>query len=225
MQAPSSALKVPASLGASVLTITGVDTTPHLVKPASTPDVAPPPPGFNNAQPCSHYYGQVSATYQADFSTPLPTYKGSTLPYAICGYTGPQLRAAYEGNTKATGAGVTVAIVDAYGSPTMAFDANKYATLNGDGSYSAHQYTQTITHPYNHTGNGPQGCGENGWYGEQTLDVEAVHAMAPAANIHYYGAASCNDNDFLDDADEGRHGGQGTARHQLVGRAGVGRGC
>ena len=40
-------------------------------------------------------------------------------------------------------------------------------------------------------------CGGNGWYGEQALDVEAVHGMAPAANVLYYGAASCNDDDLL----------------------------
>ena len=37
----------------------------------------------------------------------------------------------------------------------------------------------------------------NGWYGEQTLDIEAVHAMAPGANVRYYGAASCYDDDLL----------------------------
>ena len=194
VQAPSSALKVPAALASSVLTVTGIDTTAHLVKP----NVAPPPPGFNNAQPCSHYCGQVQATYKADYSTPLPTYRDHTLPYAVCGYTGPQLRAAYEGNTTLTGKGVTVAITDAYASPTMVFDANHYAEINGDGSYFPGQYTQTVNTPYNHTGDGPKGCGENGWYGEQTLDVEAVHAMAPAAKIRYYGSASCYDNDFLD---------------------------
>src|SRR5207248_8644287 len=29
-----------------------------------------------------------------------------------------------------------------------------------------------------------------GWQGEETLDVEAVHAMAPAANIVYYAASN-----------------------------------
>ena len=198
VQAPTSGLKVPAALASSVLTISGVDTTPHLVTPTTSSDVAPPPAGFYNASPCSHYYGQISATFKADFSTPLPQYRGKTLPYAVCGYTGPQLRAAYEGNTPLTGKGVTVAITDAYGSPTIAFDANKYATDNGDGSYVQGQYTQTITTPYNHIGTGPKGCGENGWYGEQTLDVEAVHAMAPEAKIRYYGSASCYDDDFID---------------------------
>lgn len=46
---------------------------------------------------------------------------------------------------------------------------------------------------YNHPEKGllqdPQG-----WYGEETLDVEAVHGMAPAANIVYVGAP----NNFQD---------------------------
>jgi hypothetical protein len=40
-------------------------------------------------------------------------------------------------------------------------------------------------------------CGEQGWYGEETLDVEAVHAMAPGANVLYVGGASCEDSDLL----------------------------
>ena len=40
-------------------------------------------------------------------------------------------------------------------------------------------------------------CGGNGWYGEQALDIEAVHGMAPGAKVLYYGAASCYDDDLL----------------------------
>ena len=32
-------------------------------------------------------------------------------------------------------------------------------------------------------------CGAQGWYGEETLDVEAVHAMAPGAKVVYVGGA------------------------------------
>src|SRR6185295_17023852 len=39
-------------------------------------------------------------------------------------------------------------------------------------------------------------CGEQGWYGEETLDVEAVHAMAPGANITYVASPSCDNLDF-----------------------------
>ena len=35
-----------------------------------------------------------------------------------------------------------------------------------------------------------------GWYGEETLDVESVHDMAPEANVHFVAAASCNDTDL-----------------------------
>jgi subtilase family serine protease len=193
VQAPESTLSVPSSLGASVLTVTGLDTTPKTAHPASKQQ-APPSAGFRNARPCSLYYGQVKAKYQADFKTPLPKFQNQTLSYAPCGYTGPQFRAAYEGNSDLDGSGVTVAITDAYASPTIKKDAKTYAEQNGDGSYAPGQFTQTKASKFTHQAL----CGPSGWYGEETLDVEAVHAMAPGANIHYYGAASCLDTDLLD---------------------------
>ena len=42
--------------------------------------------------------------------------------------------------------------------------------------------------------------------------------MAPGANIHYYGAASCYDADFLDTLAQVVDGRQRPARHELVGR-------
>ncbi|MDT4948005.1 MAG: hypothetical protein QOJ37_600, partial [Pseudonocardiales bacterium] len=101
VQAPASTLTVPADVASSVLTVTGLDTTPRKTSPA-TKQAEPPPAGFRNARPCSLYYGQVAAKYQADFKTPLPKFKGKTLPYAVCGYTGPQLRSAYEGDAQKT---------------------------------------------------------------------------------------------------------------------------
>lgn len=193
VQAPASDLKVPASLASSVLTVSGLDTSPSMVKPA-TKQAAPPPAGFHNARPCSLSYGAVSATYKADFKTPLPKFKGKTLPYAVCGYTGPQFRAAYEGNTNLDGSGVSVGIVDAYAAPTIRGDSNRYATLHGDGSYASGQYSQTLPAKFTHQ----KVCDPSGWYGEQTLDVEAVHAMAPGANIHFYAASSCFNPDFVD---------------------------
>jgi subtilase family serine protease len=194
VQAPDSTLSVPADLADTILTVDGLDTTPHIAKPAGivSPD-SPVPAGFRNARPCSVFYGQVQATYQADFTTPLPTFDGQTLAYAPCGYTGPQMRAAYEGNTTLSGAGVTVAITDAYAASTMAKDAETYADRNGDGSYAKGQFVQTKPGATTHQ----KACDPSGWAGEETLDVEAVHAMAPSANIHYYGANSCEDADLL----------------------------
>lgn len=190
VQAPSGALSAPAGVASSVLTVMGVDTTPSLVDPSTTKP-APPEPGFRNAGPCSAYYGQKMATT-------LPQFDGQTLPYAPCGYTGTQFRSAYEGDTSLDGTGVTVAITDAYGSPTIASDAATYAVHNGDRPYARGQFTQSVASPLTRVNFGRRQCAANSWYGEESLDVEAVHAMAQGAKIRYYGAASCYDADFLD---------------------------
>jgi subtilase family serine protease len=189
VQAPTGALSVPNDVAGAVLSVTGLDTTPSIM---STDRIAPPA-AFRNAAPCSSYYRQVTAKFQADGTTPLPAFQGSTLPYAPCGYTGPQFRAAYEGNSSLDGTGVTVAITDAYASTTLASDVNQYAVNHGDGAYGPGQFVQTNS-PIFTRGTLCQG---SGWFGEAALDVESVHAMAPAANIHYYGAMSCEDNDLL----------------------------
>jgi subtilase family serine protease len=200
VQAPASDLRVPTAIAGALTTVDGLDTTVHVNKPAS-PDVSTStspafvaPGGFRNGRPCSIYYGQIRAKYRADFQTPLPQFMDKTLSYAPCGYTGPQFRAAYEGNTSLTGAGVTVAITDAYASPTITRDALEYARRHGDGGYAPGQFTQAPFPTFNRR---PL-CGPSGWFGEETLDVEAVHAMATGANIRFYASASCFDSDFLD---------------------------
>jgi subtilase family serine protease len=190
VQANTSALKVPTGIAGLVQTVTGIDTTPKVVKPAQP---APPPASFVNARPCSASYGQVLANKQADFHTPLPKFRGKYLPYAICGYTGPQYRAAYENNSALDGTGITVAITDAYAAPTIRSDANTYAVRHGDGAYQPGQLRQVVPSSFN----SEDVCDASGWYGEETLDVEAVHAMAPGANIRYYASSSCFDSDFL----------------------------
>ncbi len=199
--APSTAASVPASLNGAVLTVTGLDNAPAMATTGATTGAAapkaaavkpndttlPPPEAvFKNAGPFSTYYG-------SNVDKKLPAADGTHEPYAIKGYTGEQLRAAY-GAKSYTGKGVTVAITDAYASPSIAADAAKYAKRNGDASYKAGQFTQVLPTDYNSIDD----CGAAGWYGEETLDVESVHAVAPAANITYVGAASCFDNDLLD---------------------------
>ncbi|HLY33505.1 MAG TPA: S53 family peptidase [Jatrophihabitantaceae bacterium] len=190
VQAPNGALNAPNSLASSVLAVSGIDTTAFVMSPASQ-QPAPPPAGFRNARPCSAYYGEKLATT-------LPQFNGHTLPYAPCGYTGTQFRSAYEGSTTLNGAGVTVAITDAYAAPTIAQDASTYAARNGDASYAAGQFSQSLPQTFTRVNSGRRQCGENGWYGEETLDVEAVHAMAQGAKIRYYASTSCYDADFLD---------------------------
>jgi len=183
-RAPSRAASTPAALNGAVLTVTGLDNAPHK---ANHSDTLPPPDAvFHNAGPFSSYYGSKTATT-------LPKAYGAKIPYAVKGYTGKQLRAAY-GAGRATGKGVTVAITDAYASPTIAADAATYAAKHGDAAYGGGQLSQVLPTQYTRT----EECGAAGWYGEETLDVEAVHAVAPASNIVYVGAESCYDDDLLD---------------------------
>lgn len=185
-RAPAKAASAPDSLNGAVLTVTGLDNAPHK---ASSKDQLPPPDAvFKNAGPLSSYYG-------SNVASTLPDAYGGKIPYAVQGYTGKQLRAAY-GAGSYTGKGVRVAITDAYASPTIAYDAATYAKKHGDAAYTTGQLRQVLPKQYTHTA--ADECNAAGWYGEETLDVEAVHAVAPAANITYVGAASCMDDDLLD---------------------------
>ncbi|MFF5962631.1 protease pro-enzyme activation domain-containing protein [Streptomyces collinus] len=183
-RAPASTASVPQSLADAVLTVTGLDNAPHM---ATHDDRLPPPATvFRNAGPFSSYYGSNTAST-------LPDAYGKKIPYAIKGYTGKQLRAAYGAGTR-TGKGVRVAITDAYASPTIAYDAGTYAKRHGDAAWKTGQLHQVLPKKYTDT----EDCSASGWYGEETLDVEAVHAVAPAADVTYVGAASCTDGDLLD---------------------------
>ncbi len=147
----------------------------------------PPPPAFVSAQPCSAYWGQKQAT---GFTNPYGT---GTLPYAPCGYTPAQIKGAY-GISGYDGSGQTVAIIDAYAAPTIASDVNQWSVNRGLPTMTSNQLTQVVApgtyhHPERGLKQDPQG-----WYGEETLDVEAVHGMAPAAHIVYVGAP----NNFQD---------------------------
>jgi subtilase family serine protease len=141
-------------------------------------------------QPCSDYYGEKPADA-------VPDAFGGPNPLAVCGYVPEQLRFAY-GVTQSheRGKGVTVAIVDAYASPTMLHDANRYAMNHDERLLSPSQYREVTPPAYNHLTDGE--CETpSAWAVEEALDVEAVHAMAPQANIVYVAAASCDDTDLM----------------------------
>ncbi|MFF0225559.1 protease pro-enzyme activation domain-containing protein [Streptomyces sp. NPDC004629] len=183
-RAPARTASVPRGLGGAVLTVTGLDNAPHK---AHHQDQLPPPDAvFKNAGPFSSYYGSNTATT-------LPSAYGQKIPYAVKGYTGKQLRAAY-GAGRYTGKGVRIAITDAYASPTIASDASAYARKHGDAAWKTGGLRQVLPRNYTKT----EECGAAGWYGEETLDVEAVHAVAPEASVTYVGASSCYDDDLLD---------------------------
>ncbi|WP_372407640.1 protease pro-enzyme activation domain-containing protein [Streptomyces luteireticuli] len=184
--APSSTASVPASVAGDVLTVVGLNDAPR--RAHRDEELPGPSAAFANSGPFSTYYG-------SNVDKSLPAAYGGHAPYAIKGYTGKQLRAAY-GAKNFTGKGVTVAITDAYASPTIVGDIEQYAKRNGDRPYRKGQFSQVL--PANWTHTAPNECDAAGWYGEETLDVEAVHAVAPEANLLYVAGASCQDDDLID---------------------------
>jgi subtilase family serine protease len=98
-------------------------------------------------------------------------------------------------NRGVTGRGQTVAILDAFASPTLYADAAKYARLNDRGHPLLR--SQFSEHVFPENAGNEDLCDASGWYSEQSLDVEAVHAMAPGAHILYVGAADCFDSSLV----------------------------
>jgi subtilase family serine protease len=144
---------------------------------------------------CSNYFGQNADTVP-------PAYGRTSFPTYICGYTPGQIESAYgkDALVKAVpgnrgkhgqapdGKGQTVAIIDAYASPTILADANAYSARYG---LPPVDYRQIVPSP----GEFKDGalCGfPSGWQPEQSLDVDAVHGTAPGAKILYVGGYNCN---------------------------------
>ncbi len=187
LRSPSSDVSIPSSLAGIVTGVLGLDDSVQFVFTNHTVGDAPPPAAFVSAHPCSTYWGQNQAV---GFTNPYGT---GTLPYAPCGYTPQQIKGAY-GISGYDGSGQTVAIIDAYAAPTIVQDVNQWSINRGLPTLTANQLVQVVAPgTYNHPEKGiaqdPQG-----WYGEETLDIEAVHGMAPAAKIVYVGAP----NNFQD---------------------------
>jgi subtilase family serine protease len=178
LRSPLSEPTMPSGLRAVVSTVIGLAQNPAVSN-------ASPAPAFINARPCSHYFGQKMAAKQ-------PKYDGNRQAYAICGYKVAQVRSAYGLNKVAlTGKGATVGVVDAFASPTITQDVNEWSRRQGIPGLGAGQLDQ-VALP------GMSSLPEvnivlpildgQGWQEEESLDVEAVHGIAPGANIVYYSA-------------------------------------
>jgi len=137
VRSPSANLTVPSSLSGVVAGVLGLDESAQFVHTNHISGDAPPSPAFVNAPPCSTYWAETPAT---GFTNP---YGGDTLPYAPCGYTPQQIKGGY-GISGYDGAGQTVAIIDAYASPTIVQDANQWSTRRGLPMLKANQLTQVV---------------------------------------------------------------------------------
>src|ERR1700761_2449077 len=178
----------PATVSGVISGLVGIDQGTALKQPADTP-----PGARDGVQPCSAYYGQKTATDK-------PSAYGKKQPYTVCGYVPQQYQSAYGESALlragVTGKGVTVAITDAYAAPTILADAQKYNQVHNQPAFAPGQFSQITPSASGY--DDEAACDPQGWYGEETLDVEAVHAMAPGAKIVYVGAADCESG--LDDA-------------------------
>jgi subtilase family serine protease len=116
----------------------------------------------------------------------------------LSAYTPAQIRAAYGLTAPAisslTGKGQTIAIVDAFSSPTVVNDVNKFSS-----NYTLPTFNNPLGGPTltlaNPSGSTP--TGDTGWGVEIALDTEWAHAIAPAANIVLVQAASNSLTDLL----------------------------
>ena len=185
LRAASHPLSVAASMSKLIAGFVGVGTEGTLRQPASaangnTPEAAVPP-----RQNCSVFWDQFEQVSP-------PAYGRTSFPTNNCGYTAAQLRGAYGMQNAVSrgdkGTGQTVAIIDAYASATIVDDTNALAASQGEPALAAGQYTETDFAPFDLQDQ----CGPDGWNEEETLDVQAVHDLAPGANIHYFGAQDCD---------------------------------
>jgi subtilase family serine protease len=186
VRSPSGDVSIPSSLAGVVSGVVGLDDSATFVGPDAVADGnAPPSGGFRNAPPLSDYWAQLLSPYA--FPSGFTALSLPSVPWTVRGYTPQQIKSAYQIPTTLDGRGQTVAIIDAYASPTILQDVNTWSTRRGLPTMSPSQLTQVVAPgTYRRPQNPKQD--PQGWYGEETLDVEAVHGMAPAAKIVYVGA-------------------------------------
>ncbi len=193
--APQHSAVVPNAVAPDVLGVAGLDDAPRVESSTAVPVVAPGtgklttgPNGvpYIGVEPCTTYYDQSAPT-------DLPSAYGHQAPSPMCGYLPKQLQDAYRtGASGLTGKGVTVAVVDAYGSPTIASDVVEFDAANHFPTFKPGQFSQVVTPS---AWQNQSACGD--WTPEESLDVEEVHTMAPGAKVVYVGANSCFDSDLI----------------------------
>jgi subtilase family serine protease len=185
LRSPDGDVSVPSSLASVVTGVLGLDEGAVFVRPDQARPQASPSPGFRNAPPLSAYWAELFSPYA--FPAGFQDVSLPSVPWSIRGHTPAQIKGAYGISSAYNGAGQTVAVIDAYASPTILQDVNEWSTRRGLPTMTGSQFTQIVAPGTYHR---PQNPAQDpqGWYGEETLDVEAVHGMAPAANIVYIGA-------------------------------------
>jgi subtilase family serine protease len=116
--------------------------------------------------------------------------------YGLNCYGPSDIRTAYNVPSSNTGAGQTIVIVDAFGSPTIQNDLHVF-----DQNYGLPDPTLNIYYPGGKPAFNVNDGNQVGWASETSLDVEWSHAIAPAATIDLV-VANTNYGNSLNNAEQ-----------------------
>src|SRR5262249_31710854 len=129
LRANAEAPTVPDSLASIIAFVGGLDESYGLIQPHIRKDAPNASPGIGYSTP------PPSSTLWADHTAivSLAAFQyGAMLPWTPCGYTPSQIRVAYGvDKVTQTGKGVRVGITDAFASPTIVEDVNRFSAAHG----------------------------------------------------------------------------------------------
>jgi subtilase family serine protease len=126
----------------------------------------------------------------------LPVTSDCIAEVGLACYTPAQIRKAYDIPATFTGQGESIAIVDAYGSPTAAADLANFSSVFGLPAADLHIYcSATCVFPTTE----PELDLAYNWAFETSLDIQWAHAIAPLARINLV-VAPTPDNGVMNDA-------------------------
>ncbi|MBN9743601.1 hypothetical protein DMP23_21400 [Amycolatopsis sp. A1MSW2902] len=177
LTAPETPVTIPSALHGAVTAVIGLDDSGKTIRPQHTA-----PHAAGSDQHCARWWGEQN-------NTDVPQkYPAGAQSNSLCGYNGTSLRAMYGLGTGEQGSATTIGIVGAYNGSSVAEDANRAASQVGVPPLKPGQYTAVLP---DGGFTDQQQCNPDSWAGEQALDVQTSHSIAPNAKIRYYAAKTC----------------------------------
>ncbi len=163
-----------------------------------------PSPTLAGSTSTSTVYYQVNPIARLALASPGATPGGfpytpsqCVASFGLACYSPQDLRAGYNFPGKLTGAGQTIVLIDAYGSPTIQSDLATYDQEFGLPAATLHIFYPTGQPTYNPL----QNHQETSWAEETSLDVEQSHGLAPGATIDLVVAPN-NSGNALNNAEQ-----------------------
>ncbi len=162
-------------------------TAPHAPGPSAAPS-SPSPTGVPVFSPTYEILGKLAGTQVVQSHLPNSVPLAQGMQFAATYYTPKEIQSAYNVTGLISqgygGKGETIAIIDAYGDPTIYQDVASFDTQFG---LPAVNLTVIPVGPYQ-----PANGITFGWNAEVALDVEAAHLAAPYAHINLLVASNAS---------------------------------